>query len=178
MHPAVANFWINWNGFSNVGVLCIYGCIYTIISNSDKRHRRLGKIVKESDERRSLSSLMWLVSIFVATWCPCMLSQVIVSWMEPSEVTIVAETYAVIFALMSYSANYYVYFARNPTYRLVFMEQMQCFLPKRFHCTSKWDRATQSYVSTCPMMKRGSTPRSLQAEASTDRSTISYILPS
>lgn len=86
---------------------------------SDKRHRRLGKIVKESDERRvsdlitsecfqtilqykahlhniqSLSSLMWLVSIFVATWCTCMLSQVIVSWMEPSEVTIVAETYAV-----------------------------------------------------------------------------------
>ncbi|RCN53384.1 hypothetical protein ANCCAN_00448 [Ancylostoma caninum] len=88
-------------------------------------------------------SLMWLVAIFSCTWCTCMLSQVIVSWMPPSDITIVVETYAVIFAMMAYSANYYVYFARNQTYRKVFLEQLGCLLPERFRNVTAWN-ASQS----------------------------------
>ncbi|RCN53382.1 hypothetical protein ANCCAN_00446 [Ancylostoma caninum] len=89
---------------------------------------------------------MWLVAIFTSTWCTCMLSQVIVSWMPPSDITIVVETYAVIFALMAYSVNYYVYFARNQTYRKVFLEQLGCLLPERFRTGTVWNY-TQSYGS-------------------------------
>ncbi|EYC18542.1 hypothetical protein Y032_0027g1578 [Ancylostoma ceylanicum] len=91
-------------------------------------------------------SLMWLVAIFTSTWCTCMLSQVIVSWMPPSDITIVVKTYAVIFAMMAYSANYYVYFARNQTYRKVFLEQLGCLLPESFRNGNAWN-CSQSYGS-------------------------------
>ncbi|KAL6739796.1 hypothetical protein Aduo_013207 [Ancylostoma duodenale] len=178
MDPKIASFWVNWNGFSNLGVLCIHFTIYLIVTKKEKKQLQLGRVVKDSSDKhdkkqdrnpppmrktlsvssisaqvkkaverkRVLISLMWLVAIFTSTWCTCMLSQVIVSWMPPSDITIVVETYAVIFALMAYSVNYYVYFARNQTYRKVFLEQLGCLLPERFRNGNVWNH-TQSYGS-------------------------------
>ncbi|EYC42950.1 hypothetical protein Y032_0509g2717 [Ancylostoma ceylanicum] len=52
MHPRVTNFWINWNGFSNLGVLIIYVAVYAVVSNREKRHQKMGRFVKQTAERK------------------------------------------------------------------------------------------------------------------------------
>ncbi|RCN53388.1 hypothetical protein ANCCAN_00452 [Ancylostoma caninum] len=52
MHPNVANFWINWNGFSNLGVLIIYVAVYVVVSNREKRHPTMGGFVNQTAERK------------------------------------------------------------------------------------------------------------------------------
>ncbi|RCN53390.1 hypothetical protein ANCCAN_00454 [Ancylostoma caninum] len=53
MHPKVTNFWINWNGFSNLAVLIIYVAVYVVVSSREKRHRKMGRFVKQTAERKN-----------------------------------------------------------------------------------------------------------------------------
>ncbi|KAL6739794.1 hypothetical protein Aduo_013205 [Ancylostoma duodenale] len=120
MHPRVTNFWINWNGFSNRGLLIIYVAVYVVVSTRDKRHRDMGRFVKQTTERKVLNSLLWLITIFVSTWCAANISLVITAWFEPEFISSPVEAgcyqATVVFALMAYSVNYYVYFAINHAY--------------------------------------------------------------
>ncbi|EYC18550.1 hypothetical protein Y032_0027g1581 [Ancylostoma ceylanicum] len=181
MHPRVTNFWIAWNGFSNLGVLIIYVAVYVVVSNRespktsfsliqfqvvakgspfmeiekrnqilihsnnsftalgplatayglDKRHRKMGRFVKQSTERKILISLLWLMTFFASTWCTCNIILVIVAWFEQSQEVAAIQSYVVVFALMAYSGNYYVYFAKNHAYRRAFVEQLKWIFPKR-----------------------------------------------
>lgn len=36
MDPKIASFWINWNGFSNLGVLCVHFTVYLIVKRKGK----------------------------------------------------------------------------------------------------------------------------------------------
>ncbi|RCN53385.1 hypothetical protein ANCCAN_00449 [Ancylostoma caninum] len=64
MDPRVTNFWINWNGFSNLGVLIIYVAVYAVVSNRDKRRRKMGSLVKQTTDRK----VSKLVRLTVATF--------------------------------------------------------------------------------------------------------------
>ncbi|EYC18545.1 hypothetical protein Y032_0027g1579 [Ancylostoma ceylanicum] len=48
MDDKIANFWINWNGFSNLGVLCVHFIVYLIVMNKEKKQHELGRVVKDS----------------------------------------------------------------------------------------------------------------------------------
>ncbi|KAK6749577.1 hypothetical protein RB195_001908 [Necator americanus] len=176
MDSGVANFWVNWNAFSNLGVLIVYFSVYLLVMNKEKQQQKLGRVMTNAGEKqadkqqrqsfplrkslslnslnaqvkkavegkRTLISLMWLMAIFTLTWCTCMFSQGIVSWMPPSDIKIFVEAYSIIFAMMSYSVNYYVYFARNPTYRKAFLQQLACLLPKRIWNTNFLSNTTRT----------------------------------
>ncbi|ETN85376.1 hypothetical protein NECAME_16787 [Necator americanus] len=52
------------------------------------------QVKKAVEGKRTLISLMWLMAIFTSTWCTCMFSQGIVSWMPPSDIKIFVEAYS------------------------------------------------------------------------------------
>ncbi|VDO27819.1 unnamed protein product, partial [Heligmosomoides polygyrus] len=133
LEPLVKDIWLNWNGFSNIGVLIVHITINFVVKPNDKRNRELGRVVMHSEQKRVCLCMMCLTIAFVSTWGTCMLSQCIVTWMEPSLATKVVHAYSAIFAMMAYSMNYYVYIIRNEKYRRAFLEQLSCVLPERLH---------------------------------------------
>ncbi|EPB73060.1 hypothetical protein ANCCEY_07870 [Ancylostoma ceylanicum] len=180
VHPKVASFWINWNGFSNLGVLVIYVAVYAVVSSrekpeesyvhccnifnfmllghytnaygSDKRERKMGRIVMHSAERKVLISLLWLITVFASTWCTCNIILAIAAWFEQTQDVAAVQSYVVVFALMAYSVNYYVYFTKNHAYRRVFLEQLAWIFPKRFFNGIYWNE-TGSRVGALPSLR-------------------------
>ncbi|KJH43884.1 hypothetical protein DICVIV_10092 [Dictyocaulus viviparus] len=142
IEPSFKKIWVYGNLLVNLTVLVIYFFIFLTVVIKDKRRRKLSIVVNETDEKRVFFSLMWLMTIFASTWCTCMLLQAIAFSMEPSYATVAVENYSLIFSLMGYSINYYVYFARNETYRRTFLQQLSCILPKRFNEALKSKRST------------------------------------
>ncbi|CAJ0601348.1 unnamed protein product [Cylicocyclus nassatus] len=158
MDEHVASFWINWNGFSNLVVMAVHFGVYALVMKKEKKQLELGRVVNETNEKQALISLMWLVTIFAFTWCTCMLSQAVVSWMPKSELTLFVESYAFIFGMMAYSANYYVYFARNRSYRVVFLEQLGCLLPSKFRNEAILRGVPQSFPTLHATSRKQSMP--------------------
>ncbi|EYC42949.1 hypothetical protein Y032_0509g2716 [Ancylostoma ceylanicum] len=152
VHPKVASFWINWNGFSNLGVLVIYVAVYAVVSSRDKRERKMGRIVMHSAERKVLISLLWLITVFASTWCTCNIILAIAAWFEQTQDVAAVQSYVVVFALMAYSVNYYVYFTKNHAYRRVFLEQLAWIFPKRFFNGIYWNE-TGSRVGALPSLR-------------------------
>ncbi|VDO63515.1 unnamed protein product [Heligmosomoides polygyrus] len=145
----LSKIWINWNGFSNVGVLLVYLAIYIIIRRREKRLHI--HIVQNNSQRKAFHSLLWLILVFASTWCTLMITLVVVSWMEPSLEVTVIQGYMVVFALMAYSANYYVYFAKNLMYRRIFLQQLKCLLPKRFATCSSCATTAHPVTPSVPI---------------------------
>ncbi|EPB73059.1 hypothetical protein ANCCEY_07869 [Ancylostoma ceylanicum] len=131
--------------------------IFTISYGLEKRHQKMGRFVKQTAERKVLVSLLWLITIFASTWCTCMLTLVIMTWFEQSQEVAVVQSYVVVFALMAYSVNYYVYFTKNHAYRRVFLEQLEWVFPKRFFAGVYWNE-TRSQISVLPPPQRRSSP--------------------
>ncbi|EPB77086.1 hypothetical protein ANCCEY_03787 [Ancylostoma ceylanicum] len=162
MHPRVTNFWIAWNGFSNLGVLIIYVAVYVVVSNRakgspfmeiekrnqilihsnnsftalgplatayglDKRHRKMGRFVKQSTERKILISLLWLMTFFASTWCTCNIILVIVAWFEQSQEVAAIQSYVALELRHSFTVAAIFLSFRNwgPTDSAAFAKQQE-----------------------------------------------------
>ncbi|KAK6030351.1 hypothetical protein OSTOST_03522 [Ostertagia ostertagi] len=148
MEPLASGVWILWNAFSNIMVLCMHISFYLVVRSKVATSAELRKNFVPPDEKRCILCLLILLTCFVCTWCTCMLSQAVVLWMQPSEATFAVQLYSVIFALMAYSMNFYVYFAKNHVYRKVFLEQLSCLVPTRYRSESSSDRSGSSQPSS------------------------------
>ncbi|KIH68372.1 hypothetical protein ANCDUO_01293 [Ancylostoma duodenale] len=56
MDPKIANFWINWNGFSNLGVLCVHFTVYLIVTKKEKENVQLGRVVKDTTDKHNFEN--------------------------------------------------------------------------------------------------------------------------
>ncbi|KAK5982636.1 hypothetical protein GCK32_003198 [Trichostrongylus colubriformis] len=144
LEPLAKDIWTYWNIFLIIIVLCMQAAIYLILRAKDASSTQLGKNVNQNDDKNRVPCILVLMSTFTCTWGTFMLSQAAVSWMQSSEATVVIQTYSVIFALMTYSMNFYIYFAKHDAYREAFLEQWLQLMPARYR------PRVSSYLSSQP----------------------------
>ncbi|EGT50579.1 hypothetical protein CAEBREN_11377 [Caenorhabditis brenneri] len=121
MDAKAVNIWGGLITSINILILIIYGYVYCY-SHQTKKRTKDSKMAE-----KIMRSLTILVIVFCFSWVTCMGMVFLVDYFTKNETVIMlVRSYAVIFAAISYSQTFYVYFIRSEMYRKEFKKQLTC----------------------------------------------------
>ncbi|KAF1759489.1 hypothetical protein GCK72_015956 [Caenorhabditis remanei] len=121
MDAKAVNIWGGLISSINITILLIYGYVY-FYSHQTKKRTSDSKMAE-----KIMRSLTILVMVFCFSWVTCMGMVFLVDYFTENPIIIMlVRSYAVIFAAISYSQTFYVYYIRSEMYRKEFKKQMCC----------------------------------------------------